>query len=168
MMTFKQLFDLGDNYHQYLGRGTADEIAAVSKVTDLLNHELKISTEQHEHLLTIKEEIHFLIAGEPWCPFCQLQLSVLNKFCELNPAFKMSVISKGRAEDEIQSRLELDEILIPVVVVLDKDFEQLGFFVECPSENCPPYELEALKNDSESGGYLNRTAADLLKILASR
>ncbi len=164
-MTYQELFECGENYHQYLGRGTRNEILEVSKVADLLNTDLQINQEALDQLLSISKPVKLLVAAEMWCPFCQLQLSVLNKICEINSLFKMSIITKGRAEDEIKSRLEIDEVLIPVVVILDERFEMVDFYSECPSGSCPSYEYENIKSDCKLGGYLNRTVTDLIKAI---
>lgn len=70
---------------------------------------------------------------------------------------------KGRAEDDLRQRLALERIPIPLVLVLDEEFNLLGRFVERPQAvlDGGPQALAAYK----AGDYLEHAIGDVLAII---
>lgn len=162
MKSYKALFDLGDNFYTYVGRGSQQEILAMAKISSLLEASETLPKSTLDILSDITEHYYLLAAGEMWCPDCQINLTALNKMCEIQPKIHMAVISKGRAEDEIMADLGLGEILIPVVAILDSNFQIIGRFIERPSPVSISEPEEQVKDDYEKGKYLNTTICEVL------
>ncbi|WMR51496.1 thioredoxin family protein, partial [Pseudomonas aeruginosa] len=102
-------------------------------------------------------------AGEMWCPDCQINLAALDFAQRLQPNIELAIISKGRAEDDLRQRLALERIPIPLVLVLDEEFNLLGRFVERPQAvlDGGPQALAAYK----AGDYLEHAIGDVLAII---
>ncbi|BBB31197.1 thioredoxin family protein [Neptunomonas japonica] len=161
MKSYKALFELGDNFHTYVGRGTPQERQAVAKISALLEVPQTLPQATLDALSEVTERYYLLVAGEMWCPDCQINITALNKMCELQPKIQMAVISKGRAEDEIMESLGLDKILIPVVAILDRSFQVVGRFVEKPVSVSNPE--ERIQQAYSEGEYLSETLCEVLE-----
>jgi alkyl hydroperoxide reductase subunit AhpF len=166
MMTYRELFENGDNYHTYVGRGTQQEQQAVAKVVKCLEGEDCLSRVALDRIKSIKSICYLLVSGEMWCHDCHINITAMNKLCELQPKIKLSVISKGRAEDEIMERLGLDEILIPVVAVMNSEYEVIGQFIERPHSIANFNDNETVKDDYAQGKYLEATILEIINQLA--
>jgi len=162
MMTYKELLEHGDNFHTYVGRGTHKERQDVAKIIARLENGTGLRPDTLGRLVSIEEDYHLLAAGEMWCPDCRINITAMNKLCELQPRLKLSVISKGRAEDEIMEELGLDEILIPVVAVLNSDYEVVGQFIERPDVIADLDDIESVKVDYSEGAYMDATIREII------
>ncbi len=163
MKSYKTLFELGDNFHTYVGRGTSQERQAVAKVSALLEAPQTLPQATLDALSAVTGNYSLLVAAEMWCPDCQINVTALNKMCELQPNIQMAVISKGRAEDEIMENLGMDKILIPVVAILDSSFQVVGRFVEGPAPVAVSDPEEKIKKAYREGKYLSETLCEVLE-----
>lgn len=163
MRSYKELFEIGDNFHTYVGRGTQQEQLSVARIAAQLEIPGTLSPLTLDALSNLSGKFYLLVAGEMWCPDCQINVTALNKMCEFQPQIQMSVISKGRAEDEIMKDLGLEEILIPVVAILDSDYQVVGRFIEGPAPVAVAEPSDAVKNNYAEGKYLNTTVCEILE-----
>jgi hypothetical protein len=102
------------------------------------------------------------VAGEMWCPDCQINVTVMDYLQRAQPNIQLGVITKGRAENELKQRLELERISIPFVLVLNDQFQPVGRFVERPRAVIDGG--DAVKPGYRAGGYLESTVQDFLDI----
>lgn len=79
------------------------------------------------------------------------------------PNIQLGVITKGRAENELKQRLDLERISIPFVLVLNDQFQPVGRFIEQPRAVIDGG--NAVKPDYRAGEYLESTVQDFLDIL---
>jgi thioredoxin family protein len=158
-MTFKELFQVGQKFENYIEVGTQGEKDRIPKNysrTDLpkdLINEIK----------KIQERVYILASGEMWCPDCQLNITVAEKLTEINDNIKLSIISMGRGRKFLTPLLNLEEFKIPTMVILDENFNQKGLFLERPKtakklEDTAENELFYLK-----GNFLTDTARELVQ-----
>lgn len=162
MASYQELFAIGENFDAFVAHGLPAEIAAVRVVQRRLDEPGLIGAATGERLAAVQGRYHLLVAGEMWCPDCQLNVTALDWLCRRQPRIDLAVISKGRAEDELQERLGLERIAIPVVAVLDAGFELVGRFVERPQAVVAGW--DRVKPAYRAGDYLESTVLDLLGV----
>lgn len=112
----------------------------------------------------IEGSYHLLVAAEIWCPDCHINLAVMDFMCEAQPNIELAIVSKGRAENDLQESLGLERILVPVVAVLNEAYELIGTFVERP---------KVVQNDTtgqamlryRAGDHMDDTLQDLLTLM---
>jgi hypothetical protein len=162
MITYQELFTFGESFDSFVSRGMSAEIAAVRRIQEKLAAPDAISPASLHRLNAVTRRFHLLVAGEMWCPDCQINVSVMDFLQRVQPNIDLAIITKGRAEDELKQRLELDRISIPFVLVLDDGFQPVGRFIERPLEVIDGG--DALKPDYRAGKYLDSTVQDFLNI----
>lgn len=127
-MTFKELFQIGQKFEDYIKVGSQGEKNETSKYYSKIDLPKDIINEIKE----IEGKIYILASGEMWCPDCQLNITVAKKLTEINDNIKLSIISLGRGKMFLKPLLNLEEFKIPTMVILDENFNQLGLFLEQP------------------------------------
>lgn len=162
MASYEELFSIGEGFDAFVSHGLPTEIAAVQTVKRKLAEPGAISETSRQRLQALQGRYHLLVAGEMWCPDCQINVTVMDYLQRNQPAVDMTIITKGRAEDDLLTRLALDRVPIPLVAVLDADFQLVGRFVERPQEVIAGG--DAMKPDYRAGQYLDSTLRDLLAI----
>lgn len=162
-MTMKELFEVGKSFESAVGEGTKSERARIPKNTSRIN----LSDEIISKIESIDREINFLVSGEIWCPDFQINISILKKFCDLNPNFNISVITMGRGKKYLSQLLNIEKENFkgPTVAVLDKDFNVLGTFEERPKVVLEMPSFEDIKLDYYKGKYILDSVNEFLNIL---
>ena len=157
MASYAELFDIGEDFAAFVGHGLATEQGAVARFRQKLESN-GLPSALTERLQRIERRYRLLVAGEMWCPDCQINLAALDFAQRLQPNIELAIISKGRAEDDLRQRLALERIPIPLVLVLDEEFNLLGRFVERPQAvlDGGPQALAAYK----AGDYLEHAIGD--------
>lgn len=163
MPSYQDLVAIGERFDAFANRGLPAEIATVRTVQALLGRADALSPETHQRLAAIQSRYHLLAAGEMWCPDCQLNLAAMDHLQRLQPKVSLAIISRARAEHALKARLALERISIPLVLVLNEEFEPIGRFVEQPQSVVDGG--EAAEADYRAGGYLESTIHDLLAII---
>ncbi|BAN48104.1 thioredoxin family protein [Metapseudomonas resinovorans] len=162
MATYDELFAIGESFEAFVAHGLPVEIEAVRAVQRKLAEPGAISQGTWQRLQALEGSYQLLVAGEMWCPDCQINIAVMDHLRRAQPRIALAIITKGRAEDELKERLGLERIPIPLVAVLDADFQLAGRFVERPRDVIEGG--DALKPAYRAGDYLDSTARDLLAI----
>ncbi len=124
MASYAELFDIGEDFAAFVGHGLATEQGAVARFRQKLESN-GLPSALTERLQRIERRYRLLVAGEMWCPDCQINLAALDFAQRLQPNIELAIISKGRAEDDLRQRLALERIPIPLVLVLDEEFNLL-------------------------------------------
>ncbi|MEI7065569.1 thioredoxin family protein [Dickeya chrysanthemi] len=160
MATYKQLFDIGESFGQFVKRGLEHEIAAVNASLKKLADDGILSKMTLTRLNAIKQQYHLLVAGEMWCSDCHKNMAAMHVMCQYQPSIRMSIITKGHAEDDLQ----LDDISIPMVAILDSDFNLIGSFLKKPSSVVHRLD-ETVMTQYNAGLLLEDTITDILAII---
>jgi len=161
-MRYKALFDQGIEFKTYLAQGNDEDVLAVSQAADSLVSQLTHSIV--ERLAKLENGTHILIAGETWCPDCQLNITAISAMAELQPKIKVSIISRDLAQENLLDKLDITEVKIPLVVVLDQYYELKGLFIEQPNL-VKINQDEALKVAYNKGELLAETIKEVLDII---
>ncbi len=131
MLSYRELFLIGIDFQSYLALGSKAEIDAVNQVDSLLDARLFKTT--LARLKRINDVIHVLVAGEVWCPDCQLNITVLNYLSSLQPKFRFSIISKECAEANLLLKsFGLQHVKMPLFMILNSKFKLVELFIERP------------------------------------
>lgn len=160
-MTIEELFDVGVSFESCVGDGTKSERLRIPKNLSRLHLSENLISEIQE----FKKELKFLVSGEIWCPDFQLNATIVNKFCELNPNFDISIISTARGKKFLAPILEIENFKGPTIVILDNNYNILGLFEERPKvvANCPNF--DDIKLEYYKGKYLLDSVNDFLEII---
>ncbi len=160
-MTIEELFEVGESFESCVGKGTKGERLRIPKNLSRLH----LTEDMIKEIQGYDKEINFLISGEIWCPDLQLNGAVINKFCELNPNFNISIITTARGKKFLAPLLEIEDFKGPTIVVLTKDFEVLGLFEERPQIVRQAPSFDDIKLEYYKGKYLLNTVNDILDIM---
>lgn len=161
-MRYKALFDQGIEFQTYLAQGSEEEVLAVVKAADSLVSQL--TSELAGKLANLEHETNILIAGETWCPDCQLNITAIRAMAELQPKIKVSIISRDFAQENLLDKLDITEVKIPLAVVLDQYYELKGLFIEQP-KTVKSTHSDALKTAYNKGDRLSDTVNEILDII---
>ncbi|MBD8494036.1 thioredoxin family protein [Pseudomonas syringae] len=132
MVPYKELFATGQRFDDFVTTGLQSEQTAAQHFADKVRLPGALSTATQQRLVAIRGAYHLLIAGEIWCPDCQINVAAFDYLCEVQPAIDLAVVSRGRAQNNLKTELGLEAIAIPLVLVLDEQFSLIGQFVERP------------------------------------
>jgi hypothetical protein len=165
MTLYQDLFNIGEAFETFVGRGLPAEINTVRRIQQQLADTDALSPATLERLRAVRGRFHLLAAGEMWCPDCQINLTALDQLQRVQPNIALAVITKSRAEHALKTPLALERISIPFVLVLDEAFQVLGRFVESPQAVVDGG--DAVKPDYRAGKFLENTVLDVLAILDS-
>lgn len=161
-MSIIELFEVGTTFESSIGEGTKSERARIPKNYSRID----LPQNMIEEITNIDSEINFLVSGEIWCPDYQLNATVLKKFCDLNTNFNMSIITMARGKKFLSPilKIEKENFKGPTIVIMDKDFNIIGFFEERP-KTVKEKTFEDIKLDYYKGKYLLDTANEILDII---
>lgn len=161
-MSIIELFEVGTTFESSVGEGTKNERGRIPKNYSRID----LPQNMIEEITNIDSEINFLVSGEIWCPDYQLNATVLKKFCDLNTNFNMSIITMARGKKFLSPilKIEKENFKGPTIVIMDKDFNIIGFFEERP-KTVKEKTFEDIKLDYYKGKYLLDTANEILDII---
>ncbi|SEQ30662.1 Thioredoxin [Pseudomonas sp. NFACC02] len=162
MLSYQELFEFAEDFDSFVRRGLPPEIGAVNEIKAKIAQPDVIKPNTLQRLRDVKGHFHLLVAGEMWCPDCQINVTVMDYLQRTQPKISLGVITKGRAENELKQRLNLERISIPFVLVLNEQFQPVGRFIERPRAVIDGG--DAVKPDYRAGAYLESTVQDLLDI----
>lgn len=162
-MAFKNFFEQGIDFKTYLAQGTEDEALAVIKAADALAGQLTQSLAMR--IVSLEQGANILIAGETWCPDCQLNITAISAMAELHPKIKVSIVSRDFAQENLLDKLDITEIKIPLVVVLDQYYQPKGLFIEQPTK-VKESQDEALQSAYDNAELLTQTIEEVLDIIS--
>jgi hypothetical protein len=161
-MRYKALFDQGIEFQTYLAQGSEEEVLAVVTAADSLVSQL--TSELAGKLTQLEHDINILIAGETWCPDCQLNITAIRAMAELQPKIKVSIISRDFAQENLLDKLDITEVKIPLAVVLDQYYELKGLFIEQP-KTVKLSQSDEVKAAYNKGDRLSDTITEILDII---
>ncbi|WP_462383628.1 thioredoxin family protein [Pseudomonas sp. Marseille-QA0892] len=161
MASYQELSQIGESFDAFVARSLEAERTEATTLARRLS--MTLSCPIVERLEAIRGRYHLLVAGEMWCPDCRINITALNTMHRLQPRIDVSVISRGRAENELKQRLGLDRIPIPLVAVLDERYALLGLFVEQPQMMSGAD--AGVKQAYRDGQFMENTLDEVLAII---
>ena len=164
MASYKELLEIGQDFMSFVNTGLDPEIFTVHAVARRLAEGAGISHKTVERMAAVVENYHFLIAAEMWCADCRVNVTALDYMCRMQPQLSAGIITKGRAEDDLQEQIGLNEILVPMVVILDSEYKPVGHFFG-RSKFVMEAGIEVIRDDYHAGHFTEHTISDILDII---
>ena len=164
MKLYQQIYHTGVSFAQFVQGALSAEQDEAMRFAALVREPGRIGASTRQRFAALGGTYHLLIAAEAWCPDCRIQLGAFDYLRELQPRLSLAIISKGRAENDVQDDLGLDRILVPVIAILDEHFACIGKFVERPRVIAQGQSDELLGR-YRKGDFLEHALLDLLEIL---
>lgn len=163
----KKLFDSGLNFRSYMFNVDEDNRRKFMKYYI----PMEIKDEVKEKIMSLAEEINILGVVEPWCPDCHINLSILEKMISLNDKINLRLVTRDSVKNELDNYKENDKLKVPTFIVMDKDFNIKGVFIE-KLDIIKTADIETLEGSKinmkyKAGKLISETAEELLKILIS-
>ena len=81
--------------------------------------------------------VHFLVIAADWCWDAAVSLPILARLGDDTGCFDIRIVDREEHEDLMDCYIQEDKELIPVVIGLDGDFHERGFWGPQPSELRP-------------------------------
>lgn len=164
MVPYKELFATGQRFDGFVKTGLPAERTATQHFVDRIRRPGELSTATQQRLTAIQGTYHLLIAGEIWCPDCQINVAAFDYLCEVQPAIDLAIVSRGRAQNTLQAELGLEAIAIPLALVLDEHFRLIGQFVERPQGVVTDGGEQALR-EYKMGNHMQDSITEVLTMI---
>ena len=140
------------------------------KILEIYNT-IEFEKESVDRIKNIDKRINILICAELWCPDCIINVPVIEKMRQYNNNISLSIVQKEGNEDFFKKFAVRETIRVPIFVIYNEDFKELGSFIEYPKEI-----IEIINNGNESkvivtkrkyqkGEYANETLKDVLEVI---
>ncbi|MGM3389179.1 thioredoxin family protein [Stutzerimonas stutzeri] len=164
MSRYKDIIATGKRFNVFVQEGLEREKSSAVGFAKKARKLGTFAATTLERLDRLKGTYHLLVAAEIWCPDCHINLAVMDFMCEAQPSIELAIVSKGRAENDLQDTLGLERVLVPVVAILDEAYNLIGTFVERP---------RVVSNDAtaqlmmryRAGDHMDDTLQDLLDVM---
>lgn len=106
-------------------------LASVQSHVDLWRHlseRARLPAETEEAIRTIKGTWRFLVLAEDWCGDAVHVLPFLARLEEVSPSFELRILSRDENPDLMDAHLTNGSRSIPVVMILDEGYEEVGWW----------------------------------------
>ncbi|SHH44475.1 thioredoxin family protein [Tepidibacter thalassicus] len=166
-MLLKDLFFKGLSFDKFLE--SAEEVyrSKMEKIKNSINMEKDLVNK----IKKISKKIYILVFAEAWCPDCQINLPGVSFISDLNENIDLRIVSREGNDEAIKKYRINGKPRIPIFVIMDENFNELGVFIELPTIL---KEIIARGNETETlvskrkykkGEYVKDTINDVLKII---
>lgn len=164
MNAFETLFRQGKNTAEFIATGTPEQIADLQRWQSMLENQPEAIEKALAPVQQLSGRFQLLVAAEMWCPDCHRNIPPMALLCQRLPNIELAIITRDEAQPFIDL-LNIEQVKIPLAVVLDGDFTPLGTFIERPAAvvNGDTEQLEAYRR----GELLAETISDITAILAA-
>lgn len=130
---------------------------------------MEIDHEVKNKIIFLEEEINILGVVEPWCPDCHINLSVLEKMISFNNKITLKLVTRDMIDNELDDYKVDGKIKVPTFVIMDKDFNIKGAFIEkidmVRNADIETIEGSKINMKYKAGKLIKETAEELLKII---
>jgi hypothetical protein len=121
--TLKQRFLAGKTFSEFLHRPKKN-----SELWDALYQRATLSGDVAAGAARVRYPWHLLVLSEDWCGDSINTLPVIARLTEAQPLIDMRIIGRDVNPDLIDSHLTGMSKSIPVIILLDEDFNEIGWW----------------------------------------
>lgn len=164
MSLYKDIIATGKQFSGFVREGLESERQNAAAFAKKARKVGTFAASTLDRLDKLQGRYHFLVAAEMWCPDCHINVAVMSFMCESQPNIELAIVSKGRAENDLQEALGLERILVPVVAILDDSYSLIGTFIERPGIVANDTTGQAMSR-YKAGGHMEDTLQDLLQVM---
>ncbi len=122
-------FSLGCTFAELLARPKEN-----SPLWDAIYKRAAIPPDVAARLRSVKGRWHLLVLNEDWCGDSVNILPSIARLAEAHPGIELRVLSRDRNPDLMNAHLTGTAKSIPVVIVYDEDFQEIGWWGPRPRE----------------------------------
>ena len=169
-MKTNDLFNSGVSFTEFVNTDTGSYKEKTLEILDTI----EFDEEYIKDIENINTNINILVFGEIWCPDCMINIPVIEKMKQYNGNIDVSIVSKEGNEDFLKKYFVKDHVKIPILIVCDEKFKELGIFTEHPKKI-----KEIIDQGNESkiivamrkyrkGEYAQETLKDILDIIGKK
>ena len=119
----KERFLSGETFSEFLERPKQN-----SELWDALYNRAKLSDDVYPRVARLRQQWHLLVLSEDWCGDSMSTLPVIARLTEATPLIEMRIIGRDANPDLISSHLTGLSRSIPVIIVLDDEFNECGWW----------------------------------------
>jgi glutaredoxin len=165
VISLRNLFDKGLSFRSFMFNVDDENKNKFMKyyIPMEIDHEVK------NKIIFLEEEINILGVVEPWCPDCHINLSVLEKMISFNNKITLKLVTRDMIDNELDDYKVDGKIKVPTFVIMDKDFNIKGAFIEkidmVRNADIETIEGSKINMKYKAGKLIKETAEELLKII---
>jgi hypothetical protein len=119
----KLRFLAGESFSEFLHRPKKN-----SQLWDALYMRAKLSDDAAARAARVEHPWHLLVLSEDWCGDSINTLPAIARLTEAQPLIEMRIVGRDANPDLIDSHLTGMSKSIPVIILLDKDFNEIGWW----------------------------------------
>ncbi len=119
----EQRFLAGESFSEFLHRPKKN-----SELWDALYKRAALSEDASARATQVRRPWHLLVLSEDWCGDSINTLPVIARLTEAQPLIDMRIIGRDANPDLIDSHLTGLSKSIPVIILLDEDFHEIGWW----------------------------------------
>lgn len=163
----RELFEKGYGFEIF--KGTNDN-PNNAKIEDFMKN-LKIDMESIKRIEGLEKENYVLCIGESWCPDCVINESIMSKIADLQSNIKIRFIGREGNESLVSSYDADGKARIPLILIMDEEFNVKGTFNEVPSilnkivKTGTQPEIIVAKRKYRNGEFVQETIEELMDLL---
>lgn len=166
-MTFNELYQIGETFEAFIEK---DQDLNREKTLEILSG-ISVEEDIVQKIEKIKSPIYILAFAEIWCPDCMINVPALQKLKELSPLIDFRILPREGNEEYLNDYKLGGKAKIPTFIVMDKDFEELGSFIEHPKalrdvlNKGSEIEVVVARRKYRRGELVSETLRELLNII---
>ncbi|QXM07261.1 thioredoxin family protein [Crassaminicella indica] len=166
-MSVQALFKKGLSFMEFVNK---DKDTYKERTLEVYNS-IELDEALQADIKKINHLVNVLVFAEIWCPDCMINVPALQKMAELNSNFVISIVSREGNEAFMDNYKVNGKTKIPTFIIMDKDFNTLGTFIEQPQilkdieEKGKQVEVIVAKRKYKKGEYIVETIKEILNML---
>jgi hypothetical protein len=128
MKTLKERYEEGATFQEFLGAARS-----LLGLWNQISERTQLPEEAREAVGSLTGRWHFLVLAEDWCGDAVHCLPYLAKLEEAFPHFGLRILSREGNPDLMDSHLTAGSRSIPVVMILDENFQEVAWWGPRPA-----------------------------------
>ena len=166
-MSIQELFQKGLSFLEFVNQ---DKDTYKEKTLEMYES-ITVPDELVQQIKAFDKPIKVLIFAEIWCPDCTINVPVLQKMADINPNFKISIVSREGHEAFMDDYKVNGKPKIPTFIFMNEAYERLGVFIEQPQivkaveAKGKQVEIIVAKRKYRKGEYYIETMKEIMDIV---
>ncbi|KAB3530338.1 thioredoxin family protein [Alkaliphilus serpentinus] len=166
-MDFQKLYESGCSFLEFINK---DEDINREKIIEVYEA-IEIDENLLHKIKEVNRPIYILVFAEIWCPDCIINVPALQKINEINSNVHFSILPREGNEKVLAPYRVGGKVKIPTFIVLDRDYKELGAFIEIPTtvreiaNRGNEVEIIVAKRKYRKGEFISNTIEEILSII---
>lgn len=166
-MKFLELMNLGCTFEEFINM---DKDINGEKALEMYAN-INLPEAVEARIKAINHRVNILVFAEIWCPDCLINVPALQKLKDTNSNIHIRILPRDGNEEVLAPYKVGGKIKIPTFIVLDKDYKEIGSFIETPIivrdvvNRGNQVEIIVAQRKYRKGEFINNTIEELLNII---